>query len=536
MVQVCLANTIVKTKNGIIRGTHNYEFKQDFFLGIPYAFPPTGSLRFASPQPYNKTWDNVKVHDKYGDSCISVGNSGNYGLNQSEDCLTLNVVRPEGNHKDLPVAIWIYGGAFVDGASATPSYNLSYIVQNSVEIGKPIIAVSLNYRLGGFGFLNAEAAIAKNWTNVGLRDQLTAIEWVRENIEAFGGDPDHLVIWGESAGAMSVGFLLNSGMLGDYVQGAIMESGTSIISQVGYAGLQESDYTALTKHFNCTGNDTLGCLQKVDSHDLQYVFNKTNKVLPGQNYIFPYIDYQVIPKSGYNTLEKGNFTKVPILLGTTTDEGTSFIPSSLQNEELFLAYIKMNFPLMSNATVQELLSLYPLNDTSLHTPLDPTYNTSEIIFPSSYNVSLYPTIATLATDVLFAGPTRITAESFVNQSLPVFKYRHNIPNLADAEHPWTGVGHFKEIVYVFDNPTNLTKGAWDASEKSANASADISKHWVSFISDLDPNWDDDAELWPEYGESEQNQVFDLRGFYVEDDDWREEQIDYFRNIHNQLNY
>jgi carboxylesterase type B len=128
------------------------------------------------------------------------------GYPLSENCLYLNVIRPTGidDTAELPVAVWIHGGGLTMGGSADRRYNLSFIVEHSVEMGTPIIGVSLNYRLSAFGFLTGEAALTAGATNIGFRDQRLALQWVRENIQAFGGSSEKVTIWGESSGAESM--------------------------------------------------------------------------------------------------------------------------------------------------------------------------------------------------------------------------------------------------------------------------------------------------------------------------------------------
>jgi len=128
------------------------------------------------------------------------------GYEMSEDCLYINVVRPAGTDPaaQLPVAVWIHGGGLTMGGSADRRYNLSFIVQNSVELGTPIIAVSFNYRMAAFGFLSGPEVQAAGATNLGFRDQRLALWWIKENIAGFGGSPDKVTLWGESAGATSI--------------------------------------------------------------------------------------------------------------------------------------------------------------------------------------------------------------------------------------------------------------------------------------------------------------------------------------------
>lgn len=539
---------IVQIQNGSIQGDYLPTYNQDVFLGIPFAQPPLGPLRFLPPQTYNSTWDGTKVFNQYSDSCIADGATDNLLLPQSEDCLTVNVVKPHGISEDerLPVAIWIYGGGFRDGSSARPAYNLSYIVQNGVEIGKPFIGVSFNYRLSGLGFLAGQEVSNKGYTNVGLRDQIQAINWVHENIGNFGGDSEHLVIWGESAGGISVSKLLSTNKLGDFIKGAIVESGPAVfpnITSVAAPSRQE-DYDILSDYFNCSDTpDSFKCLQSVDIKELFYVFNVSNNIL-GTGFRFPYIDGDLLPKSSYQILSEEESMKVPLLIGTCTDEGSAFVPYNLNTTEDFKDYLHLAFPSLTNSTINTLDELYPLGDPLVSTPLDPTYNSTPVTYPPEYGAQ-YPRIATLYGDLYFMGGSRIMSRFYSEQlDQPVYKYRFNIPNLASYNLSYTGTGHFQEVVYVFDNdqaPENPSSGStWNPNPKSPEIAETISKLWASFITDLNPNIDQslvpmEAPNWPDYRGGAKNMVFDLNGFYVENDDWRAQQIGFIESVITQLN-
>ena len=186
-----------KTLNGTYYGNHNDRYYQDYFLGVPFAKPPTDDLRLRIPQSLNTTWSDTRNATEYGYACIGYGDDTLiYGRNYvSEDCLTLNIVRPSGfDSQSLPVGVWIYGGGFFEGTSLDPRYNLSYVVQQSVLIEKPIIVVSINYRLSGWGFLFSQDLVKEGSTNLGLRDQRQALRWIQENIAGFGGDPSRITI------------------------------------------------------------------------------------------------------------------------------------------------------------------------------------------------------------------------------------------------------------------------------------------------------------------------------------------------------
>ncbi|KAG5923972.1 hypothetical protein E4U53_003487, partial [Claviceps sorghi] len=171
---------------------------------MPYA-KQQKAQRFSPPQHLDEAWNATRLAQSYPAHCQGYERVNN-GYKMSEDCLYLNVVRPHGPAPDakLPVAVWIHGGALVAGGSADRRYNPSFIVEKSVRMKKPIIGVSLNYRLSAFGFLGSKEALDAGATNIGFRDQRLALQWVSENIHAFGGSPDKVTIWGESSGAESV--------------------------------------------------------------------------------------------------------------------------------------------------------------------------------------------------------------------------------------------------------------------------------------------------------------------------------------------
>lgn len=168
--------------------------------------PPINDLRFRVPASLNTTWTSTHTATKYSPFCVGYGGD-DLGKELSENCLYLSIVRPSGlaSNASLPVAVWIHGGGLFMGGSNDARYNLSFPVQNSVDIGTPMIGVSIQYRLSGWGFLGGKEVLDSGVTNLGYRDQRLALHWLQENIAAFGGDPKHVTIWGESAGAQSVG-------------------------------------------------------------------------------------------------------------------------------------------------------------------------------------------------------------------------------------------------------------------------------------------------------------------------------------------
>jgi carboxylesterase type B len=176
------------TKNGTYVGTHSREYDQDFFLGVPYAQPPIGDARFRNPLSLNDSWYGSRRAAQYSPACVGYGPS-QMGYNISEDCLYLNIIRPSGHsaHSELPVVVWIHGGGWVQGSGVDLRYNMSFIVEQSQAMGQPMMAVTLNYRLSAFGFLQGYEKDPASGSNWGIRDQRLALQWIRENVDAFGG-------------------------------------------------------------------------------------------------------------------------------------------------------------------------------------------------------------------------------------------------------------------------------------------------------------------------------------------------------------
>jgi carboxylesterase type B len=178
----------VTVRNGTYTGIHSSSYDQDFFLGLPFAQPPLADLRFRKPQSLKTTWYGARNASAYSAACVGYGGDNIAYPSQSEDCLYLNIVRPSGDeHKNLPIGVWIHGGGYYMGSGIDQRYNLSRIVKRSIEIRKPFIGVSINYRGSAWGFLSGKEVLESGETNLGLRDQRMALQWINENIGAFGG-------------------------------------------------------------------------------------------------------------------------------------------------------------------------------------------------------------------------------------------------------------------------------------------------------------------------------------------------------------
>ena len=516
--------------NGTVVGKYIEGFDQDAFLGIRYAQPPVGSKRFMNPVSLNSKFDGDTFEaTEYSDACYDLGLFGdNKGLPRSEDCLTLNIVKPSTNATSLPVAVWIHGGGFSDGSSRRDVYNLSYIVQNGMEQGKPFIGVSINYRLGGFGFLKGDELLKLGNTNVGLRDQLKALEWLNENIAGFGGDPNHIVIWGESAGATSVGLHLISGKLGHFIKGAIMESGTARLPGIFGETMAEDNenvYQNISLYFNCTGNSSLSCLQGVNASHLNEVFSGKTKALTKSVNSFPFIDGDYIPYfPSIRMVDPAVIPDIPIIVGTNTEEGTAFSKIGLNTTSGVADAMRKQFPLLRNSSISKILELYPEGNGKV--------SGSNLTIPAYYGKQ-YSRISSIFGDIMMMAQARAIASDWANKLIEVYKYRWNVADKGVS--PIVGATHFQEVVYVFDNPSDhfVTASPWNEDKSSSELAKLISSQWVSFFSTLNPNNHgiENVPVWDKYLKDQKNFVYELQGkSHLEDDNFREEAIDYIIDL------
>lgn len=517
---------LAQTGNGAYKGTHLPGFNQDAFLGIPYAQPPVGELRFEPSKEIEETWEEARDATEYQNSCYWTGNGfDNEGLPVSEDCLTLNIVRPAGyEHTKLPVGVWIHGGGFNWGASQRDVYNLSYPVEQSVKGETPIVAVSINYRLSGWGFLASKEIVGDNKANNGMLDQRLALKWVKKNIEAFGGDPNQVTIWGESAGGMSVALHI-TGYGGEDSEAlfhrGIMESGAIGSSSFSSVDEVQANYDNVTKQVGCDGaDDTLACLKKVPADKLNDVFNQSSLQYG------PVLDGGFIPDYPTKLMDQGKFAKVPVIVGANTDEGTSFGLGNVNTTEEVVQGLKMGYPNVSNSTANRLLEYYP-DDPAQGCP----FNTSDQYSNETWGLQ-YKRANAMLGDIKMIGPRRRMVKDMSKFGLPVYSYNWNQSDYSfDGTKPPIAA-HFHEVVYVFHNPNWNNQSHADIIGPDPDGSkmqlADLtSRFFMSFIATGDPNnanLDADHPYWPRYLEAQQNMYFKAQDTHVEDDTYRAEPI------------
>lgn len=342
----------VKLENGTIEGLYDTKTGLQVYLGIPYAKPPVGALRWKAPQAL-ENWNGVKETKQFAPRAVQamVYSDMNFRSNGlSEDCLYLNVWTPaKRNTTGLPVLVYFHGGGFIAGDGSEPRYDGASMAK------KGIVVVTVNYRLNLFGFLalpelSAEAPY-KASGNYGLLDQNAALKWVNQNIAAFGGDPQKVTIAGESAGSISVSTQMASPLSKGLIAGAIGESGAAINPTYTPVPLAEAEKQGL-EFIKNAGNYTLSQLRAMSTRELYEIYNESKHFK-----IQIVIDGYFLPKSIIEIFNAKEQAQVPLLLGWNSAEipGIAFMHGMPYTEENYIKRVENTYP----DEVEEVLQLYP---------------------------------------------------------------------------------------------------------------------------------------------------------------------------------
>jgi len=312
---------VVTIADGALRGVH--EEGVVAFKGIPFAAPPVGELRWRAPQPVVR-WQGVRDASRYGHDCMQLpfpSDAAPLGTPPAEDCLYVNLWKPQGRTAKLPVMVWIYGGGFVNGGSSPPTYAGAALARQGIMV------VSFNYRLGRFGTF-AHPALTKVdadqglQANYGYMDQIAALKWVRDNIAAFGGDPANVTIMGESAGGMSVHALLTSPMAQGLFHKAVIQSGGPM--PMGHTTLAAAEATgaAFGQKVGIAPDDhqALGKLRALSADAVVDGLNLAALFAGGpRTHSSPIADGRIAVDS-LAAYRAGRFGKVPVMIGATSDD------------------------------------------------------------------------------------------------------------------------------------------------------------------------------------------------------------------------
>ncbi|KIY52459.1 alpha/beta-hydrolase [Fistulina hepatica ATCC 64428] len=460
-----------------------------YYLGIPFAQPPTGDLRFRLPESidgYAEDFDATSYSSACPQQSVSVplpsgliSEITDYIVDtlyadvfpDSEDCLYLNVVVPETANEtsNLPVLVWVFGGGFELGDPSL--YDGGIIVQRSIDLGIPLIYVSMNYRLSTFGFLASQEVMDAGVGNLGLQDQRESFRWVQNYISAFGGDPDKVTIWGQSAGAISVALhmVTNGGDTEGLFRAAFMQSGAPI--PVGNITHGQKYYDQIVEDTGCSGDsDTLECLRGVSYDTLVDAMNNSPFFFAYQSLDLawlPRVDGVFLTDLPQQLVADGVIADIPFINGNNDDEGTLFSLSTLNitTDDEFYDWVQEYF--LPNATedqLDELLELYPstLADGS-------PYNTSDLDTLSTQ----YKRIASFQGDVVFQSVRRYFLEHTADKQ-NVWSYLNKRLKWV----PYLGSFHGSDLLQVYGDE-------------------ELTDYLIRFAVNLDPNGDTDIE-WPQY--------------------------------------
>jgi para-nitrobenzyl esterase len=445
-------------EGGAIQGA--YEDGMTVYKGIPFAAPPVGELRWRAPQPVVK-WEGVKQTAKFAPGPIQ---SGRPPSGTSEDCLYLNIWKPASGNERLPVFVWIYGGGFGGGATSEANYNGANLAK------KGVILVSIAYRVGQMGFLAHPQLSAENPNHVsgnyGLLDQIAALQWIQKNIATFGGDPNKVTIFGESAGGIAVSMLCASPLAKGLFRGAISQSGGSFgpprpttAPGENLKRLKDAERSGEEYAKNANAN-SIADLRKLAPDQLP--------AGRGLGMSWPIIDGYVIPDDQYKLYEAGKFNDTAILVGYNSDEGRSFSPPA--TPDAYITATKNRYGQFADS----LIKAYPAGSNTVP-----------------------KTARDLARDSAFGWQTwawaRLQSKMGKGKAFYYYFDRHQDYPAGSAQADY-GTPHGADVPYVFMRlNANSSKVDLDISEAMAT-------YWVNFAKFGDPNGGD-LPKWPAFSDA-----------------------------------
>jgi para-nitrobenzyl esterase len=425
------------------------------FKDIPFAAPPIGDLRWRAPQPA-ASWSGIRDATKFGPICPQApgGMKGMETHPESEDCLTLNIWSPNTTPgAKLPVMVWIYGGGFREGGSASSIYNGMELAQHGV------VVVTLNYRLGWFGFLNLPVLASEHpgepHGNYGLLDQIAALHWVQNNIAAFGGDPANVTIFGESAGGMSVNDMMVSPLATGLFAKAISESGLGLIHTATEAEAQDSS-AKFAAH--AVGGDGVAQLKKLRALSTAAIV--ANEPLNDASNLGPMVDGTVLTDQVATSFAQGKIAKASYMAGSNSDEAT-------------------------------LMKMLNMTNQSLLAPLGDKLAAVRAIYEANGKLDDDTFARQFFSDAVFASGAQGFAHYAAKAGNPAYVYHFRY--LADALRKRDkGVGHGGEVVYVFgmhgfvQTPMGAALSKF-ITDKDRTVVTLMQNYWTNFAKTGDPN-------------------------------------------------
>ncbi|MDR1915100.1 MAG: carboxylesterase family protein [Synergistaceae bacterium] len=471
------ASVTLKTPSGEIRGALNEGVS--VYKGIPYAMPPVGELKFAPPQDM-APWEGERDCTEFAPQAIQYMPLA--GQPMSENCLALNVWTPvlPGDDAKLPVYVFIHGGGFAEGTSSMPMYDGTGFAK------KGIVTVTINYRLNTLGFFASQETLKRYGTtgNWGILDQIKALEWVKKNISAFGGDPDSVTIGGESAGSFSVSILMTSPLAKGLFRGAILESGTILslpfLSAYARSDLEKSiTVSGMLAGIFGAGDDETGLerMRRANSVAMANLSAFTlDQTVPSAFLLIPVFDGRVIPKNPVSELSSGNFNCVNTLIGFNNDEGSLFVPTGTDEGQ----YMAIAAKILGYEKSLVALERFKVEDR------DAQKNATQ----RARQITAY--------GVFSAGAKRY-ADLVTKAGGDVYMYKFKTVTPDDLKNG-LGARHAAELPFVFDTLGTFGTSGLRGTEYDKIAE-EMHTRWANFIKNGDPNVGESAPSgvkWPKY--------------------------------------
>jgi para-nitrobenzyl esterase len=454
----------VTTAEGKVQGKTINQGKVNAYLGLPYAAPPVGDLRWKAPEPPVK-WEGVRDATQYGARCFPKQVFSDMSFQDkgpSEDCLYLNVFAPaNAKAKDkLPVMFWIHGGGYSAGSASEPRHNGDFLPT------KGVVLVTINYRLGVFGFL-ATADLAKEaggaTGNYGLLDMVAALRWVKANIAGFGGDTDNVTIFGESAGSFAVSTLMAAPLPRGLFQKAIGESGgafSNVPSTITLEDREKGD----AEWAASLGAATIAELRAMPAEAVLEASRKS-----GAPRFSPVVDGRLLTEPVWQTYAEGKQAHVPLLAGWNRDENNSL--ASGMTVEKWKGFAARNF----GDRAEEFLTLYPgaSDEQAARSAID--YGSDAFIAFSTWQ---------------WVEAHRKTGDS------PIYRYHFELAAPPSTFHPEATAFHSDDIEYVFGTLDTRPGSQWRPEDRKL--SDEMMSYWTNFARSGDPNGPG-LPVWPKYG-------------------------------------
>ncbi|OBT60689.1 hypothetical protein VE03_09989 [Pseudogymnoascus sp. 23342-1-I1] len=455
----------------------------DQYLGMRFAAPPLGDLRFRAPQD-PLPFDGLQEASSFGPVCLGVSQSPSES--SSEDCLFVNVFTPSNatTTSKLPVWVYIQGGGYAQNTDN--NYNGTNVVRESQS---NIVLVNFNYRVGALGFLTGEQVSQDGDLNVGLLDQRKLLQWVQKHIKQFGGDPRHVVLHGTSAGGGSITHHLTAygGRNDNLFVGAASQS--SFWPPLTTVSERQWQFNRFLNDTGCSDSpNPMNCLRSASLTTIAaanivhaYPGALSQDPLPHWTWL-PVIDGSLVQGSLYEQFERGHFIKVPMLITNTNDEGTAFVNDATSPAD-FSLFLKNNYPALTERDIDALIDAYPLRA------------------PLPTKQAWFPSVAAAYGDATFTCPGNHLALSFSHFYSPwkIWRYRFN---MQDPPQVAAGLG----VSHAFDTDAIFGPGyAGNYAASFVGVNADIvpvtMHYYISFVRSLDPNRykADNAPVWHPWG-------------------------------------